>query len=212
VSDTAGSRLVVVTDGAQARAAGHDLVAVVAAALEGGAGAVLLREKHLARGERLRLAEALRSCTEAAGATLHVAGDPALARAAGAAGVHLAAQDPWPRARERLGLVVGRSCHTVPELTAARAEGAHRVTYSPVFATVSKPGYGPSLGLGGLAVGCQAVPGLAVVALGGIEARTARACLDAGAAGVALMGVVMRSDDAAAVVRDVVRELEEAAA
>ncbi len=124
VTDALGSRLVVVTDGAQARAAGHDLVAVVTQALEGGAGAVLLREKHLAPGERLRLAEVLRSCTEAAGATLHVAGDAALARAVGADGVHLSATDPWPRAGERVGLVLGRSCHTVAELTAARATGA----------------------------------------------------------------------------------------
>jgi thiamine-phosphate pyrophosphorylase len=78
-----------------------------------------------------------------------------------------------------------------------------------VFATDSKPGYGPALGLDGLAAGRRAVPGLPVVALGGVEPGRARACVEAGAAGVALMGAVMRAGDPAAVVRSVVEELAE---
>jgi thiamine-phosphate pyrophosphorylase len=107
---------------------------------------------------------------------------------------------------------VGRSCHTVAELAAARRDGVDRVTYSPVFATESKPGYGPALGLDGLATGCRAVPDLPVLALGGVAPGRARACAAAGAAGVALMGTVMRADDPAAVVRSVVHELEEVTA
>ena len=51
------------------------------------------------------------------------------------------------------------------------------------------------------------MPGLPVVALGGITAGVARGCVDAGAAGVALMGAVMGAADPAAVVRAVVAEL-----
>jgi thiamine-phosphate pyrophosphorylase len=197
--------VLVVTDRALARAAGHDLVEVVAAALDGGAGEVLLRDRDLPPAERRRLAEELRSVTAAAGAAMHVAGDAALARAVGAAGVHLAAAEPWPGAAEREGLAVGRSCHTPSELAAALAEGADRATYSPVFATASKPGYGPALGLDGLGAGCRAVPGLAVLALGGVDPATARACVDAGAAGVAVMGGIMCAADPAAAVRALVR-------
>ena len=115
-------------------------------------------------------------------------------------------------ARRRPGLRVGRSCHTLAELAAARCEGADRVTYSPVFATDSKPGYGPALGLDGLAAGCRAVPDLPVLALGGVGPERARACVAAGAAGVAIMGAVMGADDPATVVRSIVHELEQVTA
>ena len=199
--------MVVVTDRVAAAATGRPLVDVVARAVDGGAAAVLLREKDLAPGERRRLAETLRAVTAAGGAALWVASDAALALAAGADAVHLAATDPWPAPDRRIRR--GRSCHGETELVAARDAGADHVTYSPVFATPSKPGYGPPLGLAGLAAGCRAVPDLAVVALGGIEPGRARGCAAAGAAGVALMGAVMRADDPGAVVRSVVRELDE---
>jgi thiamine-phosphate pyrophosphorylase len=203
--------VLVVTDRALARAAGRDLVEVVAAALDGGAREVLLRDRDLPPAERRRLAEELRSATAAVGAALHVAGDVALARAVGADGVHLAAAEPWPEAAAREGLVAGRSCHTPSELAAALAEGADRATYSPVFATASKPGYGPALGLDGLAAGCRAVPGLAVLALGGVDPATAGACVEAGAAGVAVMGGIMRAADPAAAVRALLRAVAGAA-
>jgi thiamine-phosphate pyrophosphorylase len=203
--------VLVVTDRALARAAGRDLVEVVAAALDGGAREVLLRDRDLPPAERRRLAEELRSATAAVGAALHVAGDAALARAVGADGVHLAAAEPWPEAAAREGLVAGRSCHTPSELAAALVEGADRATYSPVFATASKPGYGPALGLDGLAAGCRAVPGLAVLALGGVDPATAGACVEAGAAGVAVMGGIMRAADPAAAVRALLRAVAGAA-
>jgi thiamine-phosphate pyrophosphorylase len=129
----------------------------------------------------------------------------------GADGVHLAAAEPWPEAAAREGLVAGRSCHTPSELAAALVEGADRATYSPVFATASKPGYGPALGLDGLAAGCRAVPGLAVLALGGVDPATAGACVEAGAAGVAVMGGIMRAAHPAAAVRALLRAVAGAA-
>lgn len=197
----------VVTDRVAARATGRPLVDVVARAVDGGATAVLLREKDLANGERCRLAGDLRAATAAGGSALWVASDVDLAREVGADAVHLAAVDAWPTPEPGLGR--GRSCHDVGELVAARDAGADHVTYSPVFPTRSKPGYGPPLGLAGLAAGCRAVPHLAVVALGGIEPGRAAGCAAAGVAGVALMGAVMRAGDPAAVVRSVVRELDE---
>ena len=196
--------VVVVTDRAIAAAAGRPLDVVVAAALDGGAGAVLLRDKDLAAGERRLLAEHLRSLTAATGAELWVAGDADLAAAVGAEAVHLAAADPWPDAVD--GLRRGRSCHSPGELQAAERAGADRATYSPVFTTASKPGYGPPLGLDGLAAGCRVVPGLAVVALGGIGPGRARAGIEAGAAAVALMGAVRGAQVPATVGRSVADE------
>jgi thiamine-phosphate pyrophosphorylase len=202
----------VLTDRRMAAGAGHDLVDVVAAAVDAGAPAVLLREKDLPRADRHDLAVQLRTAT--AGATLIVAGDPELARAVGADGVHLAADDPWP-GDSAARLRVGRSCHTSAELTAAATSGvAAYATFSPVFVTTSKPGYGPALGIDGLAAGCRAAAGvgspLAVYALGGIGPAQAVACLAAGAAGVAVMGAVMRAADPRGIVRTMICELDAA--
>ena len=220
--------VVVLTERKASADAGRPLAATVAEALAAGATAILLREKDLPPVDRRRLAESLRTLTADAGAALLVAGDATLARAVGADGVHLAATDPWPDPpappRAQAGpsaggdtappwsgngasLPVGRSCHTVAELVAAAAAGARWATFSPVFATASKPGYGPALGLNGLAAGCRAVPGLAVLALGGLGPGRAVGCVRAGAAGVAVMGAVMRAGDPAAVVRSLVDEL-----
>ena len=207
------SLVTVLTDRRQAAAAGRPLAATVAAALAGGAGCIVLRERDLAPGDRRALATDLRALTTAAGASLVVAGDAALAREAGADGVHLAAADPWPGgAAGPGGLAVGRSCHTVDELVVAAAAGAAWATYSPVYATASKPGYGPALGPGGLAAGCRAVPGLAVLALGGVVPGRAAACRAAGAAGVAVMGAVMGAAAPGGVVAALVAELRAAAA
>jgi thiamine-phosphate diphosphorylase len=203
----------VLTDRRMAADAGHDLVDVVGAAVEAGAPGVLLREKDLPRADRHDLAVRLRAATEGA-AALIVAGDPALASAVGADGVHLAADDPWP-GDSAAGLRVGRSCHTPAELMAAATGGVTAyATFSPVFATTSKPGYGPALGIDGLAAGCRAVAGvgspLAVYALGGIGPAQAVACLAAGAAGVAVMGAVMRADHPRGIVRTMICELDTA--
>ena len=70
--------------------------------------------------------------------------------------------------------------------------GADYVTASPVFVTASKSGYGPALGLDGLACIVAAARG-PVVALGGVTEGNAAACLAAGAHGIAVMGEIMRS-------------------
>ncbi len=73
-----------------------------------------------------------------------------------------------------------------------------------MFATSSKPGYGPPLGLAGLAAGCRAAPSLPVLALGGVDRDTVGRCVAAGASGVAVMGAVMGAADPRAVVRALV--------
>lgn len=79
-------------------------------------------------------------------------------------------------------------------MEAAGENGVDYVFVSPVFPTTSKPGYGPALDVAGLEAICAAsqVP---VYALGGITPANARACLAAGAAGVAVMGAVMAATD-----------------
>jgi len=168
--------LVVVTDRLQAR---RPLLDVVAAALAGGARTFLLREKDLPRPQRLRLAEAMRGM----GADVIAGGVDPL----GGDAVHLSAADPLVDAG-----FVGRSCHGPQDVAALTVEAY--CTLSPIFESASKPGYGPALGMGVLGPG--------IVALGGIDSPgKARACWDAGASGVAVMGAVMRAEDPASVVK-----------
>ena len=166
--------------------AGRHLVEVVRAAVEGGASHVVLREKDLPRPERAALAAELRAFVP----VLLVASDPSIE----ADGVHLAAVDLFPVGRPA---VVGRSCHSHADLERAAAEGCDYATLSPIFESTSKPGYGPALGVAALAD----AP-LPVYALGGVDAANARRCIDAGAAGVAVMGFVMRADDPAIAVKE----------
>lgn len=196
--------LLVLTDRRQAAAS---LVEVVAEAVEAGARAVVLREKDLPRPERAALAVALAPLVHHPGGLLLSAGEAL----PGCDGIHLpsgptrATDDTGPSQ----GLVVGQSCHHGDELGAAEAGGVDYVTLSPVFLTGSKPGYGPPIGLERLAqlVRLTRVP---VYALGGIETpEQARSCRYAGAAGVAVMGSVMRSGEPGRVVRDLLRATSE---
>jgi thiamine-phosphate pyrophosphorylase len=168
---------------------------------------VVLREKDLPDAERARLADALRAVLDPAGGVLVVAG-PA-GGAGGAELVHLAARDPFPDPRPA---GVGRSCHSAAELARAAAEGADWATLSPLHATASKPGYGPALGTAGLAAVLARVPGAPpVYALAGVRPADAAGCLAAGAAGVAVMGAVMRDPALAWVYREALREAGTAA-
>ncbi|MGH6976892.1 MAG: thiamine phosphate synthase, partial [Stellaceae bacterium] len=84
------------------------------------------------------------------------------------------------------------------DIARAETEGADYVTLSPIFATASKPGYGPALGLDELA-DLAAKSLIPVLALGGVDAAAVGSCLAAGAAGVAVMGAVMAVADPRAV-------------
>jgi len=176
--------------------AGSPLEQSVARALDAGLRWLLLRDKGLPAGQRHALAERLRQEARARGALFLVSSDTALAEAVAAHGVHLPAGGDPIAARARLGAeaLIGCSTHGRAEAEAAFRRGADYVTLSPVFASLSKPGYGPALGLEALAEAAAALDG-PVIALGGITWRNAAACVAAGCAGVAVMGAILQADD-----------------
>jgi thiamine-phosphate pyrophosphorylase len=132
--------------------------------------------------------------------TLH--GDPNVSRETNADGVHLPAGGDAAAARRLLGAgaLVGLSVHSAEEARRVDAALVDYVIAGPVFATESKPGYGPALGPQGLAevVKNSRVP---VIAIGGITPGTVQDCIQAGASGVAVMGSIMRADDPAAQIK-----------
>jgi thiamine-phosphate pyrophosphorylase len=197
-------RLYLITD--RAATGGRALGAVVRAALAAvtrgdvpaGALAVQLREKDLEGGPLAALAHELRDLTAAAGVALYVNDRVDVALAVGADGVHLGAGGLAPAdvARISPGLSVAVSAHAPSEIeAAARAPNVRFAVFGPIFDTPSKRAFGAPPGLAALrdAVGV----GLPLVAIGGISAARAAACLDAGAVGVAFIRAAMSAPDPA---------------
>jgi thiamine-phosphate pyrophosphorylase len=187
-------RLVAITD---RRLVKGDLLRAVEAVLEGGATAIMLREKDLSPRELMALALPLREVTMKRGAALIVNRSVEVALAVGADAVHLGFDALEPTSVMTIAgdrLAVGFSAHTREEVAMAAEEGLAYVTWSPVFAPTSKRTRMTLTGVHGL--GDLAAELLVpMVALGGITPQNARACLDAGAVGVAAIGGLLGADD-----------------
>ena len=132
-------------------------------------GALILRDRNPER-----LAEAARAWVPAAHRAGHrvlIAGDPRLALATGADGVHLSEAELRRRphvnwARLRPGWLVTASAHGAGALGLAAGAGADAALLSPVFPTESHP---VAAALGPLRFAALARPApLAVFALGGV--------------------------------------------
>ncbi|POR41972.1 thiamine phosphate synthase [Methylobacterium sp. V23] len=200
------ARLLVVTDRSASDApkvAARHLCATLERLLRAGARWVWFRERDLAPEARRALARDIARLVQAEGGSLTIGADAALAAELGADGVHLpGGSTATGIAEARRHLPVGRigvSAHTPDEVAAAARAGADYATLSPIFPTSSKPGYGPALGAEALRT--AAGFGMPVIALGGMTVDRVDLCRAAGAAGVAVMGALMRSVDPAAEVR-----------
>jgi thiamine-phosphate pyrophosphorylase len=185
--------LLLVTDRKQAAA---PLAEILDAAFAAGCRWASLREKDLSVPEQVALARSLLPAARKWNARLTVHGDVATVVAAGADGVHLAAGGDVTGARAVLGpgALVGLSIHSVAE---ARSLDPSLVDYAiagPVFETPSKPGYGPALGSEGIRA-IAAATRVPIIAIGGINPERVVEVIAAGAAGVAVMGSVMRARD-----------------
>jgi thiamine-phosphate pyrophosphorylase len=196
------STLLVVTDRHQAR---RPLEEIVAEAVSAGARWIWFRDRDLETAERRQLAMRLAKLVQGAGGRLSIGGDVELAVETGTNAVHVRDIAAIAEARRRLGpaALVGLSAHGIADVANAHAAGADYVTLSPIYPSASKPGYGPPLGLD--AIERAARIGIPVLALGGITANNAAATMNAGAAGVAVMGSVMAAERPAAAVDAILR-------
>ena len=196
--------LLVISDRHQAR---QPLEEVAEAVFAAGGRWFSLREKDLPTDKRRALLAALVAMGRRCGAVVTAHEDIEAVLAVHAGGVHLPSGGSPEAARARLpGALIGASAHAAKEAAALLRAGADYVTASPVFLTASKPGYGPALGVEGLARIVAEVPG-PVVALGGITPANAGLCLSAGARGIAMMGEIMRAVDPQAIVESTLRAM-----
>ena len=105
------------------------------------------------------------------------------------------------------GKLVGVSIHTVTEAEAIAPAFVDYALAGPAFETASNPGYGPEIGHKGFAEIARTAP-VPVLAIGGINAARIGELIAAGAAGVAVMGGVMRATDPAQEVKALIATLK----
>jgi thiamine-phosphate pyrophosphorylase len=166
-------------------------------AVAGGATVVQLRLKDVTTDELVERGRPFRGLP----ATFVVNDDVEAALRLEADGVHLGRDDEGAGLALEHGLLLGLSAAGVDEARGAEARGAAYIGAGPVWPTPSKPDADPPIGLDGLRAICAAVS-TPVVAIGGIDVSNAGACIDAGAAGVA---VIRAARDAAAIQRAISR-------
>lgn len=165
----------------------------ISSLLDAGAEVVHLRKPGATSGELVSLLSDL----QAAGAdmnrlTLHA--EAPLARRFGCGGIHLRA-DELPVEGGRDGLRLSASAHSFDE-AARLARLVDYVWLSPLFDSISKPGYRAGIDLRDAAafLASGAVPAERVVALGGISSLTIGRAACAGFGGAALLGALWHLD------------------
>ena len=179
---------------------GRPLADVLAPALANGVDLFQLREKDAPDEQVLAAAQVAAALCREAGALFVLNDRPDLVAAAGADGVHVGQDDvPVPEARAVVGeeRVVGLSTHS--EAQADAAEGVDYFAVGPVHATPTKEGR-PAIGLAPVehAARTATVPWFAI---GGIDADTLPAVLDAGARRVVVVRAIAEADDPGAAAR-----------
>jgi thiamine-phosphate pyrophosphorylase len=202
--------LYLVTDTAQARAAGRDVVEVVRRAVAGGVSAVQVREKDAPA--RAFLDTVLRIADELPDTVALIVNDRVdvflAVRAAGrrVSGVHVGQSDlPVGAVRDLVGrdALIGLSAATDAQLRLAAADPA-RVDYvgiGALHATRTKLDAPPELGLAEF-TRLVAVSELPAVAIGGVGVADLSALRAAGAAGGAVVSAICSAPDPEAAARD----------
>lgn len=188
-------RLYAVTD--RAWAADEDaLMDQIAAAIDGGAGIVQLREKHLDHDAFLKEAKRFVALCREKGAVSIINDDVDIALAADADGVHVGQEDlAAGRAREVLGpdKIVGVSAHNVTEALAAQAAGADYLGVGAAFSTGTKTDAKPITRETIHAV--TAAVDIPAVAIGGITRENLPQLSGCGLAGVAVVSALFAQSD-----------------
>ena len=204
-------RLYAVTD--RAWAADEDaLMDQVAAAIDGGAGIVQLREKHLDHDAFLKEAKRFVALCREKGAVSIINDDVDIALAADADGVHVGQEDlAAGRAREVLGpdKIVGVSAHNVTEALAAQAAGADYLGVGAAFVTGTKTDAKPITRETIRAV--TAAVEIPAVAIGGITRENLPQLSGCGLAGVAVVSALFAQPDVKAAARELLALSEEMA-
>jgi len=181
---------------------------VAAAALEGGADLLQLREKDLPDRELLSRAARLVELARPLNAAVTINDRPDIVRLVSADGVHLGQDDlPIADARRIVGptLAIGRSTHNADQLRRAIDENADYIAVGPMFESRTKSQNaiaGPAL-----AAQAAALTDRPIVAIGGITASSLPELRRASVRCIAVCHAVIAAPDPAAACRELLRTL-----
>jgi thiamine-phosphate pyrophosphorylase len=178
---------------------------IVEGAIRGGVDVVQLREKGTSARGRYELGGTLRELTREADVPLIVNDRIDLAAAIDADGVHLGDDDlPISVARDRLGedVIIGRSVSTPEAARRAEQGGADYLGVGAVYGTTSKETDPEQSDIGLERVrAIREATDLPFVGIGGVTPENARAVVEAGADGVAVISAITGADDPEAATR-----------
>ena len=189
------STLYLVTD--RGLSLGRDLEWIVLEAVRGGVGMVQLREKEASTREFIELAVRLKAALAGTGVPLLINDRVDVALAADADGVHIGQSDmPYEMARRLLGpsKIIGLSAENMNEVREAEALDIDYLAISPVYATPTKTDTSAPFGLEGLSEAAS-ISRHPLVAIGGMNERTAADAVRAGASGIAVVSAIMSAPD-----------------
>jgi len=190
---------------------GRTVADTVAAAVEGGATIVQLRDPDATGLDLFRLGEELRDLLAGTGVPLVIDDRLDVALAVGADGVHLGQTDlPVRSARAVAGpdLLIGLSTTNPAQVRQALSLPKGTVDYlgvGPIWATTTKADAKPPIGVEGLAASMAAAAGvLPCVAIGGITLANAHEVAATGA-GAAVVSAICGASDARAATETLAR-------
>ncbi len=169
----------------------------VAAAVQGGATMVQLRDKHASDEQMIAQAKRLKAMLAGSGVPLIINDRLNVALASQADGLHVGQSDTAVQeARHALGqdAIIGLSINTLAHLQSAPVTLLDYVGLGPVFATGSKQDHAQPIGFDGLAQLAQACP-LPSVAIGGLKAEHLAQVKAAGADGIAVISAICGQPD-----------------
>lgn len=180
-----------------------DDLSLLPALVEAGIDGFQVRAKDLDGRALTALTERVVRDVRPGGAVVIVNDRLDVALAAGADGVHLGATDLDVAAARRIApdLLIGATCRSRADVEAAARGGADYAGFGPVGASTSKAGLPDPLGVPAVTGAAGVLP---LVAIGGIDPRTAARAVAAGAHGVAVIGAVWRQPDPVSAAKELV--------
>lgn len=172
---------------------GRPIEWIVEEAVKGGVTMVQLREKNCSTHDFVQLAVKIKQILTPYKVPLIINDRLDVVLAADADGLHIGQSDmPYRKAREILGYnkIIGLSVETIQQAKEANGLDVDYIGISPVFTTGTKTDINTPLGLDGI----QKISSFTkhpMVGIGGIHAGNAKAVIDAGANGVAVVSAIV---------------------
>lgn len=181
------------------------MIRIVKEAVSGGVNMVQVRAHELDDHELTRLAIEVVEAVESL-ATVVVNGPSDAAVRSGASGVHYRESRNIDLQELPSGAIAGQSVHSIESALAAERAGADYVIVGTVFPSESHPD-GATGGVD-LVASVAGVLGIPVIGIGGITVSNAVEVMQAGGAGVAVIGAIINAKDPAGAARALKQAIE----